>query len=320
MAKFDTDSWQLTGWQGITLRTPEDWHIGAIGGDRQQGYLRLDCARMPRVETKWQHSPGLVNVSEVVDKYLAELQRKPKKGQAPVQTERDIDLVSKRQMRVRQLVCFRWRGEVTGHGAGWYCERCERMMLVQVMALPEEDGQSLAREIIGNLQDHSRGGWTVWAAYGLHTELPDRFEMSDQKLMAGLIEFRLKSEGEELIVGRWGMANVALKGRELEGWARTEVAGRHKGVKLSYQPAEVRGHQALRVAGEQTTPLTRAQVFVMHCLRKPFPETVRGLLWHCADDNKLFYVGGLFDNRNAELVDEVVARTPCHREDGRQGD
>jgi len=193
------------------------------------------------------------------------------------------------------------------------------MMLVQVMAPPDEDGAALAQEIIGNLEDHSRGGWTVWSAYGLHTEVPDRFEMTEPKLMAGLIEFRFRSEGEEMVVGRWGMANVALKSRGLEDWARAEVAGRHKGVRLSYESAEVRGHPALRVCGEQTSPIARAQVFVMHCLRKPFPETVSGALWHCEEDNKLFYVGGLFDTNHVGLVDEVVARTPCHDDIGRRG-
>ncbi|MCD6360648.1 MAG: hypothetical protein J7M38_07230, partial [Armatimonadetes bacterium] len=91
-----------------------------------------------------------------------------------------------------------------------------------------------------------------------------------------------------------------------------------KGVRLSYEEAELRGHPALAVTGEQTSPIARAQVFVMHCLRKPFPEVITGRVWHCGDENKIFYVGGLFDARNVSLVDEIIERTPCHAEEDRR--
>jgi len=317
MPVIDTTNWQTIAWQGITLRVPLEWNIGAIGGDREQGYMRIDSPEMPRVEVKWQHSPGFVNVSDVVDKYIAELKRKPRKGEPEVVAERDIDLVSKRKMRKSSLTCFRWQADTTGHGAGWYCERCERMMLVQVMATRHEDGEALAREIVTNLEDHPREGWTRWATYGLDTAVLDRFELTEQKLMAGLIELHFKSEGEELVVARWGMANVILKSREMAAWARAELPKRHKGVKLSCEDAQVRGHPAVAITGEQVSPISRAQVFVMHCLRKPFAEAVVGRLWHCEDDNKLFYVGGLLDRDNVGLLDEIIENTPCHEPEQR---
>ncbi len=312
MANLDTTDWQTIAWQGITLRVPEGWNIGAIGGDRLQGYMRIDSAEMPRIEIKWQHSPGFIDVSQVVDKYIGEMQKKTKKGESPVEVRRDTDLLSKRKMRAKTLICFDWKSDSTGHGAGWYCDRCERMMLVQVMAKPDEDGEALAREIIGDMEDHSRGGWTRWSAYGLDTAVPDRFALTDQKLMAGLIEFKFESEGEDIVIGRWGMANVALKSRELASWARSEIAGRHKGVTLTYEDSEYLGHPALTVTGEHTSPITRIQVFIMHCLRKPFAEAINGRLWHCEDDNKIFYVGGLFDANNVVFVDQICERTPCH--------
>lgn len=314
MAKLDTTDWQVIAWQGVTVRVPENWNIGALGGDRKQGYLRIDSAEMPRVEIKWQDSPGFADVDQIVDKYIGELEKKPKKGETPVKAERDIELVSKRKMRAKSLTCFRWRADSTGHGAGWYCERCERMMLVQVMAALDEDGEALAQEIIGTMEDHPRGGWTGWSAYGLVTATPDRFELTDQKLMAGLIEVKVADEGEDISVARWGMAGVALKSRDLTSWARSEVPSRHKGVRIDYEEAEYLGHAAVRITGEQISPITRIQAFVMHCLRKPFPEAVAGLVWHCEDANKIFYVGGLFDARHIGMVDEIAERTPCHDE------
>ena len=65
----------LVAWNGIALRAPEDWNIGAIGGDLKQGYLRIDDSEMARIEFKWaQAGSQAVDVSSIVDKYLRDMQ------------------------------------------------------------------------------------------------------------------------------------------------------------------------------------------------------------------------------------------------------
>jgi len=309
---MNTDNWQTLAWQGITVRVPEEWNIGAIGGGREEGYLRIDSSEMPRVEIKWATSKGFVDVDTIVDKYLNDLQKKRKRGEPEVKVERDTDLVSKRRMRTKSLSCFSWEAESQGHGAAWYCEQCERSMIVQVMAPGNEKAKQLAAEIISDMEDHSRGGWTTWAVYGMQMQAPEDFQLAGQKLMAGLIELSFEREGEEIVAVRWGMADVALRHDSLEQWARGELGSRHKGVKLEFEPTTFREHPALAVSGAHTNPLLRARRFVMHCLRKPLAEFVRGLVWHCEPTNKLYYVGGLFDEHHLALRDELAERMICH--------
>ena len=313
VAEMNKDTWETLGWQGITLKVPADWNIGAIGGDRDQGYLRIDGPDMPRIEVKWASSKSLVDVSGIVDKYLGDLQNKRKRGEPEVKVERDVPLVSKRQMRKKDLNCFSWRADSQGHGAAWYCPQCEHSMIVQVMAPADEDGKKLAAEIIAGIQDHPRGGWITWAVYGLEMQAPEDFQLEDQKLMAGLIQLSFEHQGEQIVGARWGMANVALRHKSLEQWARAEIAPLHKGIKLSFEPSEFREHPALAVSGEHANPLRRIQGFAMHCVRKSFPEYVRGILWHCEPINKLLYVGGLFDEHHLGLCDQLAERMICHQ-------
>jgi len=314
MAATDQDNWQTLGWQGITLKAPADWRIGAVGGGKEEGYLRVDSAQMPRLEIKWAAAKGFVEVEGIVDKYLGDLQRKRKRGEPEVTVARDIELVSKRRMRKKSLSCFSWQADTQGYGAAWYCEQCQRSMIVQVMAPATEKARELAVQIISGIEDHPKGGWATWAVYGLQMQAPEDFRLDGQKLMAGLIELSFEREGETAIGARWGMADVALKNRSLEQWAQAELANRHKGIRLEFEPTQFRGHEALAVSGQHTNPLRRAQRFVMHCMRKSLPEFVRGLLWHCEPTNKLHYVGGLFDEHHVGLGEELAERMVCHTE------
>lgn len=313
ISKSDPSTWQLRGWQGIVVTVPPEWDVAAISGDRQQGYLRLDDVdNMPRLEVKWQEARGFVDVPGVVDKYLSDLQRKRKRGDPEVEVDRDCAVVSKRQMRhKRDLTCFGWRSEHHGYGAAWYCEECKRVMVVQVLARPDEDGQRLAGEIIGQMVDHPQEGWVTWATYGLHLRAPERFGLAGQKLMAGLIEMRFADNGEEIVATRRGMANVALKSGSLLGWAQREVGRYHKGVKLSFEETQFRGHPAVEVTGRFSNPLRHLQSFFMHVAGKPYPEAVRGWAWYCEEENRIYYAGVLVDEDNLELAEQVAQSVAC---------
>ncbi len=312
MPKFNVDEWETRGWQGIRLEVPEEWDIAAISGDRNQGYMRLDDREnMPRVEVKWQQASGFVDIKGVVDQYLKDLNKKRGKNQPQVEVDRDCAVVSKRRMRKQDLNCFAWRGEIEGYGAAWYCTDCERVMVIQVMARDDEDGIALAREVIGNMSDHPEDGWITWATYGLHMEVPERFELVEQKLMAGLIELQFACRGEEVKGARMGMANVALRDRTLEEWVRAEVSKYHKGVKLSYEETIFRGHPAVAVTGYFSNPLRHLQSFVMHVMGKPYPEAVSGWAWHSEDENRIYYAGAMLDEDNIEVAEEIAMRMRC---------
>lgn len=321
MAKIETDEWETRAWQGVELLVPADWDIAAINGDRKQGYLRVDDGeKMPRVEVKWQESSGFVDIDGVVDKYLKEISKKRKKDEPEIEVDRDVAVVSKRRMRKQALNCFAWQGEVEGYGAAWFCEECERVMVVQVMSLEDEPGRDLAAEVIGNMHDHPEGDWLTWSTYGLRMQVPERFELSDQTLMAGRIEFHFADAGEEIVGARWGMANLALKDSSLRGWAESTVRDYHKGIKLSYGETTFRGHEAIEVTGYFSNPLRHVQSFVMHVMGKPYPEAVQGWAWFSQEENRLYYAGSLVDEDNRELAEQVAQRIACPEGDVEDAD
>jgi hypothetical protein len=312
MANISTDDWTVRAWEGTLLHVPRDWDIAAISGDRNQGYMRLDdTENMPRVEVKWQQNTGFVDIEGVVDGYLKDLKKKRKKGEPEIATNRDCAVVSKRQMRKQDLHCFAWEGDLEGRGAAWFCSDCERVMVVQVMTRSDEKGDEIARQIIGEMEDHPRDGWIVWSTYGLQMEVPERFELSNQKLMAGLIELHFANRGEEIVGARWGMANVALRNRSLEQWARSEIRDYHKKIKLDFEETTYRGHPALAVSGYFSNPLKHIQSFVMHVAGRPYPEAVRGWVWHCENENRIYYAGALLDEDHMEIIERVGQSVLC---------
>ncbi|MFW5867670.1 MAG: hypothetical protein ACOCX2_07620 [Armatimonadota bacterium] len=312
MTTLDTNEWTVRAWEGVLVQVPPEWDIAAISGDRGQGYMWLDDQEnMPRVEVKWQKSSGFVDIESVVDGYLKDLTKKRGKDEPDIETVRDCPVVSKRQMRKADLHCFGWEGELEGRGAAWYCEDCERVMVMQVMTRPEENGERIAREVISRMEDHPRDGWVVWSTYGLQMEVPERFEMSDQKLMAGLIELQFANRGEQIVGARWGMANVALRNKDLKQWARSEIRGYHKKIKLRFEETTFRGHPGLEVSGYFSNPLKHIQSFVMHVMGRPYPEAVRGWVWHCEDENRIYYAGALLDEDHMDVIDRVARSVVC---------
>ncbi len=309
---MDTNEWTVRAWEGVLLHVPADWDIAAISGDRNQGYMRLDdTENMPRVEVKWQKRSGFVSIESVVDGYLKDLTKKRKKGEPEIETDRDCAVVSKRQMRKTDLNCFAWEGELEGRGAAWYCDDCDRVMVVQVMTKPEENGEQIARKVISEMEDHPRDDWIVWSTYGLQMEVPERFDMSSQRLMAGLIELQFADHGENVIGVRWGMANVALRNKDLAQWARSEIRGYHKKIKLDFEETVFRGHPAVQVSGYFSNPLKHIQSFVMHVAGRPYPEAVRGWVWHAENENRIYYAGALLDEDHMDVIERVAQSIVC---------
>lgn len=312
MTDLLNDKWVKGGWQGLTFELPEDWNIGAIGGEKLQGYLRFDDSDMARMEVKWADAgKTFIDIPGLVDKYLKDLQKGKKKFRPEV--SRDIKLVSKRKLKGKKgLQTFAWKSETQGFGAAWYCPDCHRTVIIQVMGKHEEPVQELAERVILSLEDHTEGDWAFWSAYGFGFEAPGDFALSAQKLMAGLIEVSLDREGERLTCARWGMANIVLKRTTLEEWGKKELAKRIKKFSTEFSTETFRGHDAIVISGRTNLPQEKIQAFVQHVRGKDFPDRVRAILWYCEEDNKLFYVEGIMDREHVHLVDEAAERIGCH--------
>jgi hypothetical protein len=305
----------LAGWQGMTIEMPEDWNLGSISGDPKGGYLRYDDDNMPRLEIKWSVETGFVDLNKVIDKYLREIEKGHKKASGEISIERDIKLISKRQRKKAGLKCFHWRADLQGYGAAWLCKDCGRTVIAQVMCPGDQDpeaAQELAASILLSIEDHPRDGWVTWSAYGFIARAPEDFHLSGQKLQAGLIEFEFDKDTEKLKLARWSMASIALKGRSLRQWADAELARTLRKQNAEIEPAEIMGHEALRITGGNIGGAQKLQRFAQHCAGKLYADRLIACLWHCEASNKIHYVETFVDRANVALVDDLVAHIACH--------
>ncbi len=319
--------WHRIGWQGIELTVPDEWNIAGIGGGRDEGYLRLEDAELPRVEVKWADASGFVDIDKMVDGYLQKL-RKDRKVARDIRIDRKARVVSKRRMNKKALQCFTWSAALNGYGAAWYCPEASRTVITQVTTKPEEKGPQLAERVISSIQDHPQGDWIRWATYGLDVRTPEGFKLTAHKMMAGHIQMTLKRDiladnarsivlqnlvtPEQLTLSRWGMANITLKNMTLHEWAEREMGKSLKRMKPDLQPAEVNGHEAVAVTAQQLWGHQQLARIVARFADVPYADRVSGLIWHCPEANSLHVVQMLIDIGSEDLPAEIAARFICH--------
>ena len=330
MSNLLQSKWHTVGWQGISLRVPEEWNIGGIGGSRDDGYLRLQDAELARVEIKWAQAEGFVNVNAMVEGYVKKL-TKDKRLSRDIKVDTNAQVVSKRKMRKKGLQGFTWATDLVGHGAAWYCQDCKRTVIVQVTTRPDEKGDEVAERVIGSLQDHPREGRIRWATYGFDAETPDDFGLTSHKLMAGHIQLTFKRDvtardarslvlqnivtPEELTLSRWGMANVLLKNKTLREWAESEMGKGLKRLKPEFGEAEVNGHEAVSVSAQKLMVHQYLARLISRFADAPYADRVSGLIWHCPEHNSVHLVQMLVDVSNSGLPAELAATFRCHQDD-----
>jgi len=302
-----TVGWTVFGWQGITARLPEDWHLAALGGDRKAGYLRLDDSERPRLEIKW--SDASVDIDKALDKYLQSLGRPARRGRR-VEIDRTARVVSRRAMPKKRIRGFAWREKQAGRGVIWRCDICNRTVIVQVVGSEQEDLQSLAARIIPSMQDHPEEGGETWGLYGFVCRIPEGFRLEKQRLMAGFLELEFSRGKRHLRVARWGMAEVALAGKSVSEWFEHLNRGR-RDMQGSVSADSRRGEAAARLTGwrrRRGEPLLR----LLQIGRRRPPEFA-AFAWHCAASSRLYLVEE-FWGREESVLEEVVAGIPCHGE------
>ncbi len=327
MTDFFQAPWHRIGWQGIELTVPDEWNIAGIGGGRDEGYLRLEDAELPRVEVKWADASGFVDIDKMVDGYLQKL-RKDRKVARDIQIDKKARVVSKRRMNKKGLQCFTWSAGLNGYGAAWYCPEASRTVITQITTKPEEKGPQLAERVISSIQDYAQGDWIRWASYGFDVQTPIGFKLTAHKMMAGHIQMTLKRDvladnarsivlqnlvtPEQLTLSRWGMANITLKKMTLHEWAEQEMGKSLKRMKPDLQPAEVNGHEAVAVTGQQLWAHQQLARIVARFADVPYADRVSGLIWHCPEANSLHVVQMLIDVGSEDLPADIAARFICH--------
>lgn len=305
------DDRTFIGWQGISARVPSDWTLGAVGGDRKSGYLRVDDGYMPRLQVKW--SAKHIDLERKRKEYVKQLTVGKRKRPTGLEVKTDAKVVSKRAKPKKELLTYVWRGPQCGMGVLWNCEVCGRALIAQVSWRAQDEGREIAQEVLESLDDHGIGGWETWAVDGLAFLAPSDFELDGWKRMTRYLELRLAREKETLKVARWGLVPLVLGDRTLHQWFEDENR-RRRDVEWSADQTEIRGHPGVVARGDRRRFAGALRKRVAHALRRSPAVYFDARAWHCPESNRLYLVESLH-GREGEIVSGVVDSIICHRED-----
>ncbi|HIE52738.1 MAG TPA: hypothetical protein EYP85_13370 [Armatimonadetes bacterium] len=310
-----TSDWTTIGWQRVKLQVPPEWVLAGIGGDAEQGYLRLDGSQGPRVEVKWFDASKRksIDLNATLERYFRDLRKLARKQKLNLEIEREVKLVSKREKGRRDLECFAWRADRQAYGVIWYCPKCARVTIAQVTGgLREKGFRQLARQVLLSLEDHSSGGWDVWGAYDFLCEVPSDFSLKGQQLMTGLLQLSFERGCSTLTFSRYGLAEVVLKEEPLEEWCRYQQRKTWDAFRLEAEETEEHGHLAVTFRGPKRKLRERLRRAVRKGLGKPYPFILEARVWHCPPTNKIFIVEQVRDEAEESLLDVLCARVVCH--------
>lgn len=285
-------------WQGISLKIPQDWDLGAIEGDYKEGYFRLDDSEDVRLEVKWRREKHKTSLEKVLENYLSTLQAQAKKKKLTFLPVKPREELTKVYLKDKEFKFFSWKtdsldgsstlgvGEIFGFVS--QCNRCHTIVMAQI-SLKEKDA-TLIPEILKTLEDHSLSNSIQWAVYDFIFFLPDDFRIEKCSLRSGYLEFVFSTNSAEIKIRRWGLANMLLEGRTLEQWAK-EIAPKIFKNKIN-SSVEEENHKIIHL-------------------------NLRRWKWHsfyvrhCKFINKIYaldYTG----KRDEELFNKIYSKIKCH--------
>ncbi len=303
--------WETFAWSGFRVRVPRDWTPAALTGNEDDGYFRLDGPDQPRLEVKWASSRGFVDVEKVVARYLNSM-RKGRAGQE-VQVDERPALRMKLGKERSSLRFFGWRSDQEALGAAWFCRDCGRTTLVQVLGPPGSDVVTLAEQILTTLEDHTTGPWVNWALYGFRCQVPAGFKLVGQELLTGLLRLNFEHGREKLAIVRWGLADVALQGTDLESFLYDKNKKNWRHFRLKTDVADVHGHEgALALSGISAMPFAHMAGVALRLIGRRWANNLRGAAWLCEPTNKIYHVEAVVDPSDEGMVAEVIDRIHCH--------
>jgi hypothetical protein len=314
---------QVIGWQGITLRVPEDWSLVGFGGEEKTGSLRLDsgdaAGKVRAVELRWAHTKGRQTVKDLearVAPLLKRAERSGKKAGGKAETETK-PLEDKRHGDRAVSLSFYWKADdAAAMGRIWRCDTCEKVVVAQAYCEGSSRGKSLANEILAGIDCHpAENEWRAWGLYGLYTEIPGDYSLAGQQLMNVYLQlqFQRGQSTDQLIVEQWNLANVQLKGLYLDEWFDSKCRGMVGSTALDKSEALVNGHPALRVLGKRAGLSYWTSEGTKNLVKLKMPALqYAALLWECPESNRAYLIQSFSRRPQPELVEEIAQRTRCH--------
>ena len=299
----DKNSHTWIGWQGIVAETPADWSLVAVSGDERNGYFRAAGAGSLMLEAKWSKAAGHIDLLSKLEAYLNDLQRKARK--------RKIKFERKIKSKDKGTYTFSWRSDRKAQGRIWQCCECGRVVIAQVSGSLSEDVSNVASFVLPSIEDHSEDGWRTWALYDLIADVPPGYVLEKHQLMSGYIRLLFRKGNNQLVIERWGLANVALKKGSLREWFAERAGYDLRAYGFSIQDVEFEEEAGIQITGRRAgvrQALKSAYEFMT--LRKP-AVYLDGFIWVCEKSNKIFSVQSMH-SRAEDVLDKTLERVECH--------
>lgn len=294
------------------MKVPKDWTLGAVGGDRKQGYLRVDDERMPRLQLKW--SQGRIDLEKKRAEYAKKLTVGKRKRPTGLTVDLEAKVISQRSKPKKDMVTFAWRGPQCGMGVLWNCEVCKRALIAQVSWHQPERMHDVARQVLESIDDHAIGGWEVWGVDGFGFLAPEGYSLAKWKRMTRYVELDLTTSREATIkAARWGMVPLVLSGRTLREWYQDENQ-RRRDVRWQSQEMEIKGHPGVAVWGERRRLAGGLRKAAARIVRRKPAVHFAGCAWHCPDANRLYLVESIHPDQG-DVLKGVVDSITCHEEE-----
>jgi len=302
----------VIGWQGVTMRVPEDWYPAALGSDRATGYLRVQNAEGSAVEVKWFSPKGSVDKERELEKYRKTMERAARKRRAAFEWRAKPKVPIREARPDKNRMFFGWRADSEALGVIWYCRTCSRVVIAQVTTPLDQGDAALASSILSSLEDHGEDGRELWSLYGLQVRVPKGWVLDKHQLMAGYTMLQFRRGGRLLRAERWALASVALKDATLDDFLWERSRKFWKEYSTASEEAEWQGHPGVEFTGRTRKVWLRVAAPVSRWVKRPLADQLTARAWHCGDENKIFAVHATHPRGDLALLDDAVESVVCH--------
>lgn len=263
------EQWQLIGWDGITVRLPQQWQPTVILRD----YLFFEHEGRPVFEMKWQPAGRrfapekiLKNIGKTLQHAHSSLREWD--GLSSLAGPADRFTVTGFQLR---------EGALDSRGLLLYCPACRRATLLRLYGEPPADSLTL-EHILTSFSDHADGDDLLWAVYDICCRLPARAKLVTHEFLAGRYAIAFSLDAVLLTLLRFKPAAVLLRNQDLTAFG-APLAGTARRAGQGSPDAST----WIEAASGPLRLLRRLQ-------RKPAWSWLK--LWHIRDENVILGVKG----------------------------
>ena len=310
--------WVDFGWQGVSLRIPEDWNLGRVDGDYKSGYVRLDDAEIVRAEIEWREGKGKGRrgISELVDRYIENLEKKARKTETSFSVKRRASFLKDKQwLEGCDYETFTWEADYRAFNLARACPDCGRIVLLRILGRLDESLEDVVRAILPTLEDHPRDDQVFWSIYGLSFFAPADYRLTEHQLKSGHIQLSFEQGKHVCRVQRLSLASMLLKNTTLKEWYPVFFKKQLRDLNCEFFEEEMCGHEGLRGAGR---PRGRwRQLLRPLPLISPRPrQYLDNRVWHCQASDKICIVDHLYRKKAeaGDLAQQVSYGYICHQE------